>query len=397
MKNKIFISHCSKDISYVKLFVEKILILGLEIPAERIFCSSMEGQGIKSGEYIPDRLKTEINQSALAMLFISNDYKMSEICLNEVGAAWATLEKEMVKPLVLSNVEFSDIGILNLNRIAIKPYEKTEILKLIDDCKEILNLEYSIPKINCYVDEYLRELSQLNGLNSNNIDDAKVDEWKECFENNLYPYDEIIRKAIPANHDGIHRITETNLQNQILSDLSQLKRLKDFWYKFSGGDYYVGKMKKTTTGNWLISDLNWEIKIQDMFVGMYSELQNEFILIKTAYLGPYQINSDIGGTSLSVGILNDGTIISRNELNNGYAIINGERINLTTIGAESRERDNEEHWIFIVSCYHKPGNNPDEAIDFCKKLDNKEIAATEENIMNFLKKLRAEPTVMKYR
>lgn len=134
-----------------------------------------------------------------------------------------------------------------------------------------------------------------------------------------------------------------------------------------------------------------------MFVGMFSELQNEFILIKTAYLGPYKINSDVGGTSLAVGILNDGTVISRNEYNNGYAIINGERINLTMIGAEPRQRDDKEHWIFIVLHYHKPGNNPDETIEFCNKLDNQEIAATEENIMNFLRKLRTEPTVMQYR
>lgn len=93
-ENKIFISHSSKDIDYVKSFVDNILILGLDIPSEKIFCSSMDGYGVKSGQYIPDRLKEEINKSALALLFISKNYKASEICLNEVGAAWATLKKK---------------------------------------------------------------------------------------------------------------------------------------------------------------------------------------------------------------------------------------------------------------------------------------------------------------
>ena len=68
MKNKIFISHSSKDINIVENFVELILILGLGIDRDRIFCSSMEGQGVLSGEYIPDRLKQEINSSSLNLL-----------------------------------------------------------------------------------------------------------------------------------------------------------------------------------------------------------------------------------------------------------------------------------------------------------------------------------------
>jgi hypothetical protein len=116
-EKKIFISHSSKDIDYVKSFVENILRLGLDIPSERIFCSSMEGHGVKSGQYIPDRLKEEINKSSLALLFISKHYKSSEICLNEVGAAWAMLEKETVIPMVLPNIDFSEIGFLDLSRL----------------------------------------------------------------------------------------------------------------------------------------------------------------------------------------------------------------------------------------------------------------------------------------
>jgi len=47
-KNKIFISHSSKDIDFVKSFVENILRLGLDIPPERIFCSSIEELKVES-------------------------------------------------------------------------------------------------------------------------------------------------------------------------------------------------------------------------------------------------------------------------------------------------------------------------------------------------------------
>ena len=69
---------------------------------------------------------------------------------------------------------------------------------------------------------------------------------------------------------------------------------------------------------------------------MYVELQYEFILIKSEKQEPYKIDSDIGGVSYNVGILNDGIIVSENERLNGFGIIKGETINLYEHGIESR-------------------------------------------------------------
>jgi hypothetical protein len=394
---KIFISHSTKDIEYVKSFVENILRLGLDIPSERIFCSSMEGHGINSGQYIPDRLKEEINKSSIALLFISKNYKQSEICLNEVGAAWATLSKETIIPMLLPEIDFNEIGFLNLNRIGLKVYEREGILKLIQDCKEELNPSFNLEKLFKKIEEYLNEIVKLHKAEQVIDKDPEVDEWTDCFTNNLYPLNEIIRKAIPANEDGIHKIKDTRIQNQLLTDLSQAKFLKYFWYKHSGGDFYVERLKKLSSGNWLISTFNWEIKISELWVCMDSELQYEFILIRTEKLEPYKIDSDIGGTSYNVGILKDGTIVSENERLNGYAIINGETIDLYENGVEPRIRDYEPCWVFLVSYYHKAGYNADETIGFCKKLDNGEIEVTEENIYKFLRELRNNPIVLIYR
>lgn len=398
-KDKIFISHSSKDIDYVKSFVENILLLGLDIPSDRIFCSSMEGQGVKSGQYIPDRLKEEINKSSLALLFVSKNYKSSEICLNEVGAAWATLKKESVIPILLPNTEFSELGFLDLSRLGLKCYEREGILKLIQDCKDELNPSFNLEKLHKKIEDYLSEINKLIKRETTSLtnESEEVDEWTDCFTNNLYPLNEIIRKAIPAHEDGIHKIEDIKTQNQILTDLSQAKFLRHFWYKQAGGDYYVEKLRKLPTGNWLISGFNWEVKITEMWVCMDSELQYEFILIKSAELEPYKIDSDIGGTSYNVGILKDGTIVSENERQNGYAIINGETINLHEHGVEPRVRDDESHWVFLVSDYHKAGYNADETIEFCEKLDNSEIEVNEENIYQFLRTLRNNPVVIRYR
>lgn len=398
-KNKIFISHSSKDIDYVKSFVEKVLILGLDILSNRIFCSSMEGQGVKSGQYIPDRLKDEINSSSLALLFISEDYKTSEICLNEIGAAWATLTKETVIPLLLPNTEFSKLGFLDLSRLGLKIYERDGILKLIQDCKEELNPSFNLEKLHAKIEEFIQDIQsfQKTNLSTGSIDEyLKVDEWTECFTNNLYALNEIIRKAIPAYEDGIHKISEPKIQTQILTDLSNAKFLKQFWYKHAKGDYYVEQIKRIPAGNWLISCFNWEIKISEMWVSMDSELQYEFILIKSEKQEPFIIHSDIGGESYNVGVLSDGTIVSENERLNGYSIIKGETIDLDELGVEPRTRNKESRWVFLVSDYHKAGYNADETIKFCGKLDKGEIEVNEENILLFLRSLKNNPIVNKY-
>lgn len=182
-----------------------------------------------------------------------------------------------------------------------------------------------------------------------------------------------------------------------MTDLSQAKFLRDFWYKQAEGDYYVEQLRQIPSGNWLISSFNWEVKISEMWVCMDGELQYEFILINSEKQEPYKIDSDIGGLSYNVGVLSDGTVISENERLNGYAIINGNTINVHEYGVEPRVRDDKSHWVFLVSYYHKAGFNPDETIEFCKKLDKGEIEVNAENIYSFLRPLRNHPIIIRYR
>lgn len=213
IKNKIFISHSSKDIDFVKSFVENILRLGLDIPAERIFCSSIEGQGIKSGKYIPDQLRSEMKHSIIALLFISKDYKASDICLNEIGAAWICLKKENVIPIILPNVSFIELGILDLYRMGIKITERTSLLKFIQDCKDRLNPNFNLEKIHIKIEDFLKEIKLTKPLKNSkiiSIETENVDDSYDCFHNNLEALDDIIRKAIPAFNDGISLVSTKN-------------------------------------------------------------------------------------------------------------------------------------------------------------------------------------------
>ena len=398
-KDKIFISHSAKDIKIVESFVENVLCLGLDISADRIFCSSMEGHGVKSGQYIPDRLREEIKLASIALLFISKNYKSSETCLNEVGAAWVTLDKEDVIPMLLPNIEFTELGFLDIGRLGLKIYERAGILKFIQDNKEKLNPSFHLERLHKQIDIFIKKnetLDQTKDSQEKLKSPNEVSDYTICFEVNLFPFDDIIRQAIPAYDDGIYEIVDSSLQNKILTNLSKADFLKGLWYKHAEGDFYVEKLKKTPTGNWLISVFNWEIKISSMWVSKNVLNQYEFILLHSAAQEPYKIDSDIGGTSYNVGMLNDGTIVNENERLNGYAIIGGETIELNKHGVEPRYRDRKSHWVFFVTDFHKAGFNANETINFCGKLDSGEIKVDQENIMKFLISQSNHPTIIKY-
>lgn len=111
----IFISHSSKDKELVNVFIDKILCLGLNILAERIFCTSTDGMDIKTGDDWRKAIGTAFNEAEVIILIITPNYKASEICLNEMGAAW--LSNKKVIPVAVEPIEISQVGILNCLQI----------------------------------------------------------------------------------------------------------------------------------------------------------------------------------------------------------------------------------------------------------------------------------------
>lgn len=396
MGEKIFISHSSKDLEIVKLFVEKILQLGLNIHQDRIFCSSIKGYDIKSGEYIPDRLKKEINSASISLLFISENYKKSEVCLNEIGASWAVLEKDCTIPLLFPNISFDQIGFLDLNRLGLKILQEDDLIKLIEDCKSSLNLNYNLNILNAQIKSFINEAGSKFQIQKGSNIKKEVSEWEKCFEMSLYPFNEILSKSFPTLYSGIHQITDIKSQNRLLSNLSDSGILNNMWFRFSGGDDHVRHLTNLNNGNWITTGMNWEINISSMWISFDSSLHNEFILIKSEGLKPFNVTSDVGGKENHVGVLNNGIIVSDNERMNGFAEINGEVIDLKEFEVQYRMRRKEPNWIFIGTGYHKIGNNHQEAIDFCKNLDKGLIRVNKETLKEFLRNLRTQKTVSEY-
>lgn len=105
---RIFISHSSKDKDIMEKFTDDILQLGIGLSHEDIFCTSIEEMGIKNGEDIRQHIRDNVQSADFSFLMISKNYKQSEICLNEMGAVWATDNR--VRYYILPDVDFKEIG-----------------------------------------------------------------------------------------------------------------------------------------------------------------------------------------------------------------------------------------------------------------------------------------------
>ncbi len=105
---RIFISHSSNDKEIIEKFIDNILQLGIGLSIEDIFCSSIEELGIKNGDDIREHIKKNLQKTDFSFLMISKNYKESEICLNEMGAVWAT--NNNVRYYLLPSVDFNEIG-----------------------------------------------------------------------------------------------------------------------------------------------------------------------------------------------------------------------------------------------------------------------------------------------
>ncbi len=85
---RIFISHCEKDKEDVDMFFD-LLQTGCDIQRKEIFCTSIEGAGIKTGSDFLKWIKDYLKKTQLVILFVIPNYLHSNFCIAEMGASWA--------------------------------------------------------------------------------------------------------------------------------------------------------------------------------------------------------------------------------------------------------------------------------------------------------------------
>ena len=136
---KVFISHSSDDKELILSFIKRVLVLGLGLPKDDIVFTSDENYGIEPGGDIPQYIKRNIARANVVLIMVSHGYKKSEVCLNEMGAAWA-LDRNIIQVL-LPDADFDDLGwVINLKK-AIRLNDKKQLISLTKKIAALLNVD----------------------------------------------------------------------------------------------------------------------------------------------------------------------------------------------------------------------------------------------------------------
>jgi len=103
---RIFISHAVADKRLADAFT-KFLKEAIGVPAANIFCSSVDGHGIPTGENFSDYMRDQIEDPDLVIMLITETYMEREFCLMELGATWAKSLNPY--PIIVSPVDFTAV------------------------------------------------------------------------------------------------------------------------------------------------------------------------------------------------------------------------------------------------------------------------------------------------
>lgn len=165
---KIFISHSHKDVNLAKALIE-LIRNALNLKAEDIRCTSVDGYRLRAGVSTDEQLKTEIYNSEVLIGLISPSSISSYYVLFELGARWGAN-----KPLIplITNEQGSNLLKGPLKGInALNTNSESQLFQLISDLSELLNI--SSEKASVY-QTYINQLSKLVSSESS-LTESKTD------------------------------------------------------------------------------------------------------------------------------------------------------------------------------------------------------------------------------
>jgi hypothetical protein len=155
-KTVIFISHSSKDDKLVKLFVDKILQLTLKLDVNEIICTSIEACSILSGDDFRNFIKAHLKNASHVIQIITENYKKSEVCMNEMGAAWV-LDNKII-PFIIDPVTYDNVGFIHQPNQLLKIDRKNDLLKFVDEMKTIIKTIPPFSEVERHIEDFLAQL-----------------------------------------------------------------------------------------------------------------------------------------------------------------------------------------------------------------------------------------------
>lgn len=158
-KRKIFVSHSHLDETIVNGFVKEILKVGCGFKDNDIFCT-LDTSAIRTGDDFREKIVENMRDCDFILLFISENYNQSDVCKNEMGAAWA-LDNNRILPFTLPKINFEQMGFFNVVKQGASITDGNKLDELYQELCEFYELTPDWPNFNKAKNDFLDLVTQI--------------------------------------------------------------------------------------------------------------------------------------------------------------------------------------------------------------------------------------------
>ncbi len=116
-----------------------LLVDGIGVPHDEIFCSSLKGYGIPIGKNFVDWVKAEIEGPKLVILLLTPNYFTSSFCLCEMGAAW--VKSHEIFPILVAPLTYEDLKGIHVATQAAKVDDELQYNQIRDYLGEVAGIK----------------------------------------------------------------------------------------------------------------------------------------------------------------------------------------------------------------------------------------------------------------
>lgn len=138
----VFISHSSRDARIAEALVE-LLRAALDIPADKIRCTSVSGYRLQGGAFTQEQLKQEIQSARLLIGLLTRKSSRSAYVLFELGSRWGAGGNLLPVLALGADAKILEGPLCSYN--ALRCDDRAQVLQLVDDIATLLTISPNNP------------------------------------------------------------------------------------------------------------------------------------------------------------------------------------------------------------------------------------------------------------
>jgi hypothetical protein len=154
--NTVFISHAAEDRALADALSD-LLIAGIGLTHDQIFCTSLAGLGIPAGTDFKAFIQKELENSSVVIALLTPNYYASAFCLCELGGTWV-LSKDFL-PFVTPLAGFGDLKAVLKGVQAIRLNEDSALDEMRDRLQLLTATPTTTPRWSMKKAKFLSELN----------------------------------------------------------------------------------------------------------------------------------------------------------------------------------------------------------------------------------------------